>query len=39
MIIKNIELTCFRSIEGRKIEFTPTVNVIHGRNAQGKTNI
>ena len=39
MIIKNIELTTFRNIESRRIEFTPAVNVIHGRNARGKTNI
>ena len=39
MIIKNIELTSFRNIESEKIEFSPTVNVIHGRNARGKTNI
>jgi DNA replication and repair protein RecF len=39
MIIKSIELTTFRNIEGEKIEFSPTVNVIHGANAQGKTNI
>ena len=39
MIIKNIELTDFRNIEKEKIEFSPTVNVICGRNAQGKTNV
>lgn len=39
MIIKSIELTTFRNIESEKIEFSPTVNVIHGRNAQGKTNV
>ncbi len=39
MIVKNIELTEFRNIEKERIEFSPTVNVICGRNAQGKTNI
>lgn len=39
MIIKSIELTDFRNIEKERIEFSPTVNVICGRNAQGKTNI
>ncbi len=39
MIVKNIKLTSFRNIEEETIEFSPTVNVIHGRNAQGKTNI
>lgn len=39
MIIKNIKLTSFRNIEEEMIEFSPTVNVIHGRNAQGKTNV
>ena len=39
MIVKNIKLTSFRNIDEEMIEFSPTVNVIHGRNAQGKTNI
>ena len=39
MICRNIEFLNFRNIEGEKIEFTPGVNVIHGENAQGKTNI
>ncbi len=39
MIVKNIKLTSFRNIEEELIEFSPTVNVIYGRNAQGKTNI
>lgn len=39
MIIKSIQLTDFRNMESERIEFTPTVNVIHGRNAQGKTNV
>ena len=39
MIVKNIKLTSFRNIDEELIEFSPTVNVIYGRNAQGKTNI
>jgi DNA replication and repair protein RecF len=39
MIIKSCELTSFRNIEKEKIEFSPTINVIYGENAQGKTNI
>ena len=39
MICKSIEFSCFRNIESEKIEFCPGVNVIHGENAQGKTNI
>ena len=39
MIIKNIKLTSFRNMDEETIEFSPTVNVIHGRNAQGKTNV
>lgn len=39
MICKKIEFNCFRNIEGEKIEFFPGINVIHGENAQGKTNI
>lgn len=39
MICKGIEFVNFRNIENEKIEFSPGVNVIHGENAQGKTNI
>ena len=39
MICKNIEFVNFRNIENEKIEFCEGVNVIHGENAQGKTNI
>ncbi|MFZ5932704.1 MAG: DNA replication/repair protein RecF [Patescibacteria group bacterium] len=38
MIIK-IRLTSFRSIKNQLLEFTPTVTVILGPNASGKTNI
>ena len=39
MICKEIEFISFRNIENEKIQFTEGVNVIHGENAQGKTNI
>ena len=39
MVCKKIEFNCFRNIEGEKIEFGNGINVIHGENAQGKTNI
>ena len=39
MICKRIELINFRNIENEIIEFSSGVNVIHGENAQGKTNI
>ena len=39
MIVKNIELKNFRNYENEKIDFSPSVNIIYGNNAQGKTNI
>lgn len=39
MICKDIEFSNFRNIENEKIEFCEGINVIHGENAQGKTNI
>ena len=39
MICKSVEFCSFRNIENEKIEFTSGINVIHGENAQGKTNI
>ena len=39
MICKSIEFSNFRNIENEKIEFLEGINVIHGENAQGKTNI
>lgn len=39
MITKKIEFTSFRNIENEVIEFSPYINVIYGKNAQGKTNI
>lgn len=38
MILKSISLEGFRNIEKEKIEFSPGVNILCGKNAQGKTN-
>ena len=38
MILNSISLSCFRNIENEKIEFSPGVNILTGKNAQGKTN-
>ncbi|MBQ8146320.1 MAG: DNA replication/repair protein RecF [Clostridia bacterium] len=39
MFCKNIEFINYRNIEKENLEFTDGINVIHGENAQGKTNI
>lgn len=39
MICREIELKNFRNIIDEKISFSEGINVIHGENAQGKTNI
>ena len=39
MICREIELKNFRNIIDEKISFNEGINVIHGENAQGKTNI
>ncbi|MBR2916013.1 MAG: DNA replication/repair protein RecF, partial [Clostridia bacterium] len=39
MIVKNISLKNFRNYENEKIDFSPSVNIIYGKNAQGKTNV
>ena len=39
MKINKISLQNFRNYESAEIEFSPNVNVIVGRNAQGKTNL
>ena len=39
MIVKDISFKNFRNYESEKIEFNEKVNIIHGNNAQGKTNI
>ncbi len=38
MYIKNLHLKNFRNYTDETISFTPGINVIFGRNAQGKTN-
>lgn len=38
MIIKRFSAESFRNIEKCEIEFSPGVNLIHGKNAEGKTN-
>ncbi len=39
MWIKDIELINFRNYKKEKFEFVPGINVIHGYNGQGKTNL
>ena len=39
MKIKNIELINFRNYEKEQITLNPKINIFHGDNAQGKTNI
>ena len=39
MRAEKLLLECFRNYECQTIEFGPGINVIHGDNAQGKTNI
>ena len=38
MIIKKFYARDFRNIEQCEIEFSPGLNLLHGKNAQGKTN-
>ena len=39
MIIKRFRAENFRNIEKCDIEFSPGVNLLYGKNAQGKTNV
>ena len=39
MIIKNIEISCFRNFKKQHIELSDGINVFYGNNAQGKTNL
>lgn len=39
MIIKKIKLFHFRNYEEQEILLNPSLNIFHGNNAQGKTNI
>lgn len=38
-MLKKLELTNFRSYEGRSFEFSPSVTLVIGPNASGKTNL
>ncbi|MDD4857702.1 MAG: DNA replication and repair protein RecF [Candidatus Krumholzibacteria bacterium] len=39
MIIRGVDITNFRNIARATIAFSPSFNLIEGRNAQGKTNL
>ena len=39
MLCKKIELCNFRNAESESVEFESGINVLHGENAQGKTNL
>ena len=39
MIVNSLNLKNFRNYGNEKIEFHEKLNIIHGCNAQGKTNI
>ena len=39
MLCKKVELCNFRNAENETVEFEPGINVLHGENAQGKTNL
>lgn len=39
MIVKSVTLTNFRNYVEQKVEFDKGINIIHGKNGQGKTNI
>ena len=39
MFFKSIELKNYRNYDLLKLKFTPTINIIVGKNGQGKTNI
>jgi DNA replication and repair protein RecF len=39
MIINGLTVENFRNIKSAKLDFSPTVNIFLGQNAQGKTNL
>lgn len=39
MIVRGVEIANFRNIARAELSFSPTFNLITGRNAQGKTNL
>lgn len=38
MYVKELRLNCFRNYNDETFKFCPETNIIHGNNAQGKTN-
>ncbi|HET7483314.1 MAG TPA: AAA family ATPase, partial [Actinomycetota bacterium] len=38
MLVAELGLEDFRNYEHEQVAFAPGLNLIHGRNAQGKTN-
>lgn len=39
MYLRSLELSSFRSFAAQRCEFSPEINVFHGPNASGKTNL
>ena len=39
MLCKKVELCNFRNVESEVVEFSDGINILHGENAQGKTNL
>ncbi len=39
MYVKSIKISNFRNYENQDFEFSPNINIVYGKNAQGKTNL
>ena len=39
MYLKNIYISNFRNYDVLNLTFSPSINIIYGNNAQGKTNL
>ena len=39
MYVKRLRLKNFRCYEDLDVELSPNINIIYGKNAQGKTNL
>ena len=39
MLVKNLKLVNFRNYDALNLDFSPGINLIYGKNGQGKTNI
>jgi DNA replication and repair protein RecF len=39
MYVTKVKLTNFRNYKTAEVEFSPGVNLLHGSNGQGKTNL